>query len=326
MKYLFIIILTTIFFVNDSYTQSKTRAMWVWGSTSSIIAYSSTRDAFYNFCENPPGMNNINAIPGFPRSINLVFISAHGYIIGDSTKRADLHAFLKDAHSRNLKVEYLDGDKTWATTNMSTGKNVIDYLVKFNSEAADSTERFDGVQYDVEPYLLSGWKDPASREDIWNGFIELLTYCQNKIDSLNEGTYFGVAVPRWYDSTTGWLNNKSGIYYMRQLMDLVDYTAIMDYVDKSSRIISDAGAEVLYADQIGKRVIIGVETQSVSPSTSTFYEEGWGNMEASLYEVDQYFKEHSGYDGIAIHHYDYYKSFPQWGTDGVESFRSAGCA
>ncbi len=318
LKNLIMILIVTAFIVNDSFGQSKSRSMWVWGSTTSIIEYSSSRQTFYDFCANPPGMNDPNAIPGFPRNINLVFMSAHRYVVGDSSMRAKLHSFLKDAHSHNLKVEYLDGDKTWATTNISSGKLYMDYLIKFNSEVSDPAERFDGVQYDVEPYLNSGWSDPSTREDIWNGFIELLTYCQAMVDSLNDGTYFGVAVPRWYDSTTGWLNNKSGIYYMRQLMDLVDYTAIMDYVDTSSRIIKDAGAEVLYADQIGKRVIVGVETQTVSPPTSTFYEEGWGNMESNLYDVDQYFNDHPGYDGIAIHHYDYYKNFPKWGTGGKD--------
>ena len=99
-------------------------------------------------------------------------------------------------------------------------------------------------------------------------------------------------------------------------MDLVDYTAIMDYVDTSTRIIKDAGAEVLYADENGKKVVIGVETQKVDPPTSTFYEEGWGNMEGNLYEADQYFKDHPGYDGIAIHHYDYYLKFLKWGLAG----------
>ncbi len=311
-----IIIFSSSIFIKP---QSKARSMWVWASTSSIIEYPSSRQAFFDFCKNPPGMNNPNAIPGFPRSINRVFISAHGYVVGDSAKRAKLHSFLKDAHSKNLIVEYLDGDKTWATTNIKSGELYIDYVIKFNSEAVDSTERFDGVQYDVEPYLNKpGWSDPSEREVIWNGFIELLTYCQNKADSLNDGTYFGVAIPRWYDTTPGWLDNKSGVYYLQQLMNLVDYVAVMDYVDTSNRIISDGGYEVIYADQIGKRTIIGVETQSVDPLTSTFYDEGWGNMESNLYEVDQYFKDHPGYDGLAIHHYDYYIKFPQWGTGGKD--------
>ena len=314
-KYTIVLLVVFVVFSELVFPQTKSRSMWVWGSTTGIIEYSTQRQNFYDFCSNPPGMNSPNAVPGFPRNINRVFMSAHRYVVGDSSQRAKLHSFLKDAHSHNLIVEYLDGNKTWATTNISAGESYIDSYFKFNSEVSDPSERFDGVQYDVEPYLNSGWGDPSTRQQIWDGFIELLTYCQTKIDSLNDGSYFGVAIPRWYDSQTGWPNNKSGIYYMHQLLDLVDYVAIMDYVDTSSRIIKDAGAEVLYADQIGKRVVIGVETQSVTPSTSTFYEEGWGNMEPNLFEVDQYFKDHSGYDGIAIHHYDYYNHFPQWGTN-----------
>ena len=318
LKKLKLVLFILILLPGLAMSQSDVRAMWVWGSSSSIIDYPSTRSSFYDFCANPPGKTDPNAIKNFPRSITLVFMSLHGYVSGDSAQRAKVHAFLKDAHSRNLKVEYLDGDKTWATTNISVGEQRLDAVVKFNAEAADSSERFDGIQFDVEPYLNSGWRDPSTRETIWNGFMELLTYCQTKVDSLDDGTYFGVDIPRWYDSTTGWLNNKSGIYYFQQLMNIVDYVAVMDYVDTSTRIISDGGYEVLYASQIGKRVIIGVETQSVSPSTSTFYEEGWGNMEDALYKVDQYFKGYPGYAGIAIHHYDYYKSFPKWGSNGLD--------
>lgn len=310
MRHLIFLFLVILSLIPAIHSQSKDRAMWVW-STSNIIEYSSSRTDFYNFCANPPGTNDPNAVKGFPRAISVIFMDTHGYVTGDSTQRAKLHFFLKDAHSRNFKVHYLDGDKTWATTNISSGELILDDVLKFNTEVTDPTQRFDGIQYDVEPYLNSGWSDPATQIQIWNGFIQLLTYCQTKVDSVNDGTVFGVAIPRWYDNTPG-------ITYLHQLQNLVDYVAIMDYVDTSTKIISDGGAEVFYADQIGKKAYIGVETQSVSPGTSTFYEEGWGNMEGQLFVVDQYFNNHSGYAGLAIHHYDSYKALPKWGSNGVD--------
>jgi hypothetical protein len=238
-------------------------------------------------------------------------MSLHSYIAGDSAKRAKVRQFLKEAHTNGLKVEFLDGDPSWAAANMAAGKKTIDYFYSFNKEAKDKDEKFDGVQYDVEPYLLSDWSDANKKIEIWNGYIELMTYCQTKVDSLNDDTYFGAAIPRWFD-------NNPGVTYQKQLQDLIDYVAIMDYVDAANRLISDAGAEVAYASKIGKKVIVGVETQKIDPPTSTYYEEGWGNMEANIYETNEYFKTFSGYSGIAIHHYDYYKNFPQWGTSGKD--------
>lgn len=306
----FLLLFTACLIPGLTYGQNV-RSMWVWSSSSGIIENSTTRADFYKFCSNPPGYKGKNSLSNFPPQINLIYLSVHSYVNGDSLKRAKMHQFLKDAHSKGLKVEYLDGDAKWATTNQASAKTYIDNFCAFNMEAIDTNEKFDGVQYDVEPYLLSGWSDATTKIEIWNSYIQLLTYCQAKVDSLNDKTYFGVAVPRWFDSNPG-------PAYQKQLQDLVDYVAIMDYVDTSPRIISDAGTEIVYAEKIGKKVIVGVETQKIDPGTSTYYEEGWGNMESNLYEVNEYFKNYKSYSGIAIHHYDYYKNFPQWGTSGKD--------
>ncbi len=308
--FLSISLIVLLSFLSGTNAQN-TRSMWVWGSSASIIEYPSTRENFFNFCENPPGYDDPNAIEGFPHQINLVYLSANYHMSGDSVKRATLHDFLKEAHSKGIRVEYLGGDASWATSNQESGKERINSFYAFNSEAKDSTEKFDGAQYDVEPYLLSGWSDANQKMEIWNGYIELMTYCQAKVDSLGDDTYFGAAIPRWFDSNPG-------IQYLHQLQDIIDYVAIMDYVDDSRRLIGDAGAEILYANQINKKVIVGVETQKINPTSVTFYEEGWGNMENELYDLYNYFKDNSGFSGIAIHHYDYYQKFPKFGSNGKD--------
>ncbi len=286
--------------------------MWVWGSGTSIIQDSSSRAEFFHFCANPPGSKDPNAVAGFPGAVNMVYLYAHSFVNGDSTHKAELHSFLKDAHSLGIRVDYLDGDTTWATTDSLYAEQYVRYVLQFNLQTSDPSERFDGIQFDVEPYLLWGWKQGVTQQiQIWNDFMDLLTYCKKEVDSANAGTQFGVAIPRWYDSTPG-------INYLHQLQNIVDYVAIMDYQNTSARIISGAGAEILYATQIGKAAYIGVETSN-QDAALTFYGLGWGNMEGQMYQVDEYFRGYGGYAGIAIEHYDSYDVLPKWGTGGTDT-------
>jgi hypothetical protein len=288
------------------------RAIWIWGQTTAVIEDSASRLEFFNFCENPPGTGNINSIPGSPRSVNRVYFYAPNYVTPDSAKRVKLRAFLKEAHEKGIEIEYLDGASNWATTNQSTGRQRLKYVLEFNSEGADASEKFDGIQYDVEPYLLTGWSEENTRFEIWNSYIAFITEMQSMVDSANDGTYFGVAIPRWFES-------KPGISQLQNLINIVDYIAIMNYVDDRSRLISDAKTEIDYASTIpGKKVIVGVETKDVEPETVCFHEEGWGNMESMLYEMDKYYRGCSGYAGIAVHALNYYLVLPQYGLDGID--------
>ncbi len=50
--------------------------------------------------------------------------------------------------------------------------------------------------------------------------------------------------------------------YLKNLINIVDYVAMMDYVDDETRIINDAQDEINYVNTFpGKKVIIGVETK-----------------------------------------------------------------
>jgi len=307
--YLCIIILLYLYVENKG---QDVRAMWLWGESTDIIVNAEAREDFFNFCSNPPGFQSENSIPANPRPINRVYFNSTSYVRADSARRAKLHAFLKEAHQHGIQIEYLDGSPDWATTNKSIARQHLEYVFQFNSETDIPEEKFDGIQFDVEPYLLSGWSEQSTRLEIWNSYINLISEVQAKVDSVNDETYFGVAIPRWYDS-------KPGINYLHNLIDIVDYIAIMNYVDSKSRLINDASTEIDYANTIpGKKVIVGVETKGVEPETVSFNEEGWGNMESMLFEMDKSFRNKISYAGIAIHAYTYYRKLSQFGIDSLD--------
>lgn len=282
------------------------RAMWVWGMADDIVLNTNNAQTdFFNFCAAPHG-NSANAI-------TLIFMDAkpYGFNLLTYNSGATLRSFLSAAHTRGIKVEFLSGDKSWATPEgRATGENLIDEVTTFNL-GGTSAQRFDGIQYDVEPYLLRSKTDSDAydwdydRGLIWGSYLTLLTNCQTKINNYNTANNpdirFGAAIPRWY--TPGSTNGPEPI------IDRIDYVAIMDYRDQSGQIIADAQDEINYAVTKGKNVYIGVEashpTDTVDfPPSTTFYEEGNTAMESQLATVNSTLSAYSSYAGIAIHYYE----------------------
>lgn len=278
------------------------RAMWVWNSENvvndMVNDVGNTRDELFEFCRSPHGNPE--------HHITVLFLDCKHALYENQDNLRD---FLNDATSNGLTVEYLDGDPSWATYNQDVGFDRLNKVIEFNASATVESEKLKGVQFDVEPYLLkssSGYRPPywdVNLDSVWALYVAYLDSCQSVIDSNSTDTYFGAAIPRWYE-------NKVGNTKLYRLQSLVDYVAIMDYNEKSSVIINDAANEINNSTALNKRVWIGVETKNVSPEpeTVTFFEEGLDYMESQLSAVISAYGDKAAFSGIAIHAYRYYKS------------------
>ncbi len=281
------------------------RAMFVWSMTQNIVMDATSKSDFFNFCAAPKGTGD----PA--KAIKVVFIDA---LVGDlmANQPAALRQFLSDAHSRNIKVEFLEGDKSWATPqNMGVGEALVDRILAFNQGTTNTTQRFDGIHFDVEPYLLNtkSGNDPLDwnydQGLIWTTYLTFLSDCQAKVNTYNAGNApqirFGVDIPYWLV-----LNAVPG---PQDVIDRVNYVGVMAYKDTPANIISAAQDEINYAASAGKKVYIDVETSmptdSVNfPPSTTFYEEGNAAMETALAQVETNFSGASSYAGMAMHYYE----------------------
>src|SRR5690606_27704940 len=90
------------------------------------------------------------------------------------------------------------------------------------------------------------------------------------------------------------------------VIDAADRVVLMDYRDTEARIVADADAELRYASNRGKEIVVGVETMCIPPELITFCEEGSANMESILGRVDEQFPGHPSYRCYAVHHYEAY--------------------
>ena len=283
------------------------RAMWVWGMAKDIVLNATAKQDFFNFCAAPKG--------DATKAITLVFFDAKPYDFNLMTYNggADLRQFIVDAHIKGIKIEFLSGDKSWATPPYrALGEALIDEVISFNLGGV-ANQRFDGIHYDVEPYLLDSkskddpldWNIDNDKGLIWSIYLALLTNCQTKVNNYNASydpdIRFGAAIPYWYVSGSS--------YSPESIISIVNYVAIMAYRSTAADIISAAQDEINYAGTTGKKVYVAVETSHPtdavnSPPSATFYEEGNAAMETALTQVASAFSGSSAYAGIAIHYYE----------------------
>ncbi len=303
----------------------QTRALWVWDSD--IITNTSERSTLLSFASS--------------RNINTLYIESYGIITGNSTTdKNNLADLIRIAYDQCISIELLAGESEWyLPSNHSSAVNFAQKAVDFTRGLSIKPK---AIHLDVEPYGYSSgslWdaNNGTNRGAILSDYISMLTKVKS---TLGNTLLLNVDVPFWYDSASG-LQGSGAAYFSKQIMDTVDIMTIMDYRDtafgvkssgeiissknESSNGIYDLGYdEVAYANSIGKKVIIGVETKCFSDSASaqiTFcgtrtvgnqtIKKGVSFLAHELEKVRTAFSSLASFGGTAIHHYDSYQTLPQ---------------
>ncbi len=85
--------------------------------------------------------------------------------------------------------------------------------------------------------------------------------------------------------------------------------AYRDFAEGRDSITYHTEHEVEYANEIGAKAVIGVETQYLEPYEKvSFFEEGEAYMNKQLQIVDQIYFGQLGYGGQAVHKYQSYQT------------------
>jgi hypothetical protein len=272
-------------------TATPPRALWVWDSAPLLHDVDARHD-FLDFCER--------------HRIGIVW--AQILTVGTGADRrvgggAEWKALLADVHRRGMTLHALDGDPHYAVrAQHDTVLSVVDAVVAFNART-DDTERFDGVHFDIEPYLLPEWGDPRLREPLLADYLDVNQAAAARARAA--GLAYGVDIPFWWPETDG-------------LLDIADNVGIMDYRNVASGpdgIIEHAIHTLERADQVSPktRVFVGVETDvdrgadgvvaTERRSKITFAGRSVRDMNAELAASETALATRHSYAGIAIHHY-----------------------
>jgi hypothetical protein len=229
-----------------------------------------------------------------------------------AVNRDALRALLADAHQRGIAVEVLDGAPQYALAeNHGRPLALVDAVIAFN-DAAPQGQQFDGVHFDIEPYLLPGWPILELREQILAEYLDLGVESRRRLALA--GIAFGVDVPYWWQDAASAGVTYGGVRKAAALhcIDRFDNVGIMNYqleADGRSGMIARGTGLLAYADQVRRaRVFMGTETTTM-PATDFLWE-------AALAEND--FRRYAFFAGTALHHYASYRALVESGVVGAQ--------
>ncbi len=249
------------------------RAMWVWNTQTLIDpAGKSEADRFFEFCAR-------EKLRQIYLALNYTRLATDAGPRFDLRDRDRYREFLARAHGAGLEVEGLAGTPEWAAReNHPLALAAVGAVLDFN-RASPQGARFDGLHFDVEPYSLLGYSDPATRGTLLQEFLEMVAKCLERVRS-EPGLRFGCDVPAWFypqamlervQLTVPFNGTEKTVG--EHLTDMLDSVTVMDYhneADGAGGIVVSALAALDYAASRGKKIFVGLETSLESESTVHF--------------------------------------------------------
>ena len=186
-----------------------------------------------------------------------------------------LENLIKECTKNGIKIHALDGYPEFALTEfhhkpLAFVQAIIDY-----NNTVDKDAQFYGVHLDNEPYQIMGFDGPA-RESILTQYLELNQKIMDLIKSEGSDMVYGPDIPMWWDEAVPpTVATFNGVRkdVAKHTIDIVDNVGIMDYRDFAGGvdgIVKHGQGEIDYADKVGKKVYIGVETFKYVPMDIVF--------------------------------------------------------
>lgn len=287
------------------------RAMWVY-QTEALLASPKERGDLWAFCRQ--------------RRITDLFWQVHftrapigGFALGGAEKTRD---FLRDAHAHALRIHALAGDPSHTLT-QNHGRVLAraDALLAFNRSSA-SEARFDGLHLDIEPHALPQWKTANDAEKcvLLTQFVDLHTQIAERLHTASPGLVYGADIVFWLDKIKPDGTPVYPVTYRgvtkdaaKHLLDAVDQVGIMSYRDTAegrNGITALVARTIASADTARGRAWVGVKMADIGPRMETFFGRTEAEMMSALQPVEETYRSHRGYAGLAFFMYEAFRAMP----------------
>jgi hypothetical protein len=279
------------------------RAVWIW------------EDDAYRMLDKAEALREVEAFLD-QQHITTIYLYADQFnsrniLVNEPEKYRKLIA---SAHARGIKVYALLGSAYLRTQeyilqeNRRDAKRMFGAVLDFNKHTRDASSRFDGVNIDIEPYLLDDWS--TGRPVRGRQYLDLSSLFMRMKAEAKSNMLVGPAMPFWYDGIEDveWKGQRRKLNEFVQ--DIYDYVAIMDYrnvAEGSDSIVSLVQDELDYADRMNKKVMIGVETIQTTPEKLTFFGKGGQYFEEQLSLAESAMTRHRSFGGFVVHHLTTYR-------------------
>ncbi len=252
------------------------KAMWVW-STDQFLGDEEARRKLFEFCiQEEIDQLWLQLLYRFDPSVNLdtvAMATSPPEVKCTIQREPEFRELLRHAHQHRLTVHVLDGYPEFAQKPYhAMPLSIVDAVIDFNKRSKPD-ERFDGIHFDNEPYLISGWRDETRKMAIIQDFLELNAECQRRV-SEHSTMQFGVDIPFWWDAIPVEFNGQTKPL-SHHCIDLLDNVGIMNYrdtADGADGMIAHGQDWVRYADQVKARckIYMGIETFTYQPTPVWF--------------------------------------------------------
>jgi hypothetical protein len=236
-------------------------ATWIW-NTRDLLADLELRDALLDALEQEGFDRVFLQLPDNPERRG---------VPGEVTIDAEvLRPLVAELNRRGMRVYALDGFARYAFPEFHAGVlQTVDHVIRYNRDV-DADERFFGIRYDIEPYVLPAFHGPFRDQLLRN----LLHVTARSVDRARRaGLIYGVDIPFWYDALAEETSEQIAVEWdgvtkpvSEHLIDLVDDVSIMDYRTTAygaDGTIRHATGELAYATEQGKPVFVGLETSEL---------------------------------------------------------------
>ena len=181
----------------------------------------------------------------------------------DSLTYNDIRNYVKVLQEKDIMVNWLTGDPSWAlTNNHSKILNAIRKINDYNKNITNGYQKINTIQFDIEPYALDEWS--TDEQGVTEQYQEAISIAYE--ECLRLGLSLAVCIPSWFDSKT--YSNKFG---EGNLYDFVSKnsscTVLMAY--NVNKYLSISADEIKMNKENRKRIAIGLETKPVGEHSLT---------------------------------------------------------
>jgi hypothetical protein len=199
--------------------------------------------------------------------IGLLFITVPMDEVHGRTKLA---RFVRQAHRQHIAVWSVDGDPHMVLQSQHTATvRLVQAYAGYNRSVSPDA-RLDGIQFDIEPYLLP---DDLSAEQSDALYLTLVHKLRGAAGSLK----LDFVVPFWWSGRTALLAG---------LARDADGLTVMDYRTDAQQVYEFAVPFLDWAQANGKTARIALEAGPIAPETQRRYHRTDGAADLLLVELD----------------------------------------
>ncbi len=227
-----------------------------------------------------------------------------------ATFLSDFESLVNTAGTDGFRVDAVGGDPTWATSDRKGPTALLAAVAQIETALAPGA--LDGVQFDVEPWGLAGWRaHKAGYARDWLRFVQMsvTTWTHEALSGR-----LGFTVPYWFDGDTGgvppvtWAGSTNYPFQLALgiLAPLAD-TALNVMAYRNSTAGAN-GSVALFAGNMqaamsahsATELLAGQETGAASPAEVTFYGTSCVTFDTAATQIADAFDGDALYGGIAV--------------------------